>query len=100
GPAGGVVFFLFGEPKEDVFPFTVALAIGQMLVGGRRFDLAPPHPLDGCKVGLIDGHRASSLIHEPGRRARRAFPSTDLCELCVLSGYAQFAMYPLRARTR
>jgi len=59
GPATGVVFFLFGEAKEDVFPFGVALAIGQMFVRRGRFDLAPPHLLDGRKVGFIDGHRAA-----------------------------------------
>jgi len=56
GPACGVVFFLFGEPKEDLFSFGVALAIGQMLVRRGRFDLTPPHLLDGRKVGFVDGH--------------------------------------------
>ena len=83
-----MLVFLFGEAKQDVSALGVALAIGEMFVGRGRFDLAPPHLLDGGEVRLVDGHRPRSL-NEISRfdRLRRG-------------AAVQFAKYPRRARTR
>ena len=66
GPARGVLVFLLGEAQQDVLALRVALAVGEVLVGGRRLDLAAPHLLDGGQVALVDRHRLSrSAVRTP-----------------------------------
>src|SRR5207344_2237986 len=61
GPAGGVLVLLIRQPHQDGFAFGIRFAVREMLVGGRRLDLAAPHLLDRGEVGSVERHQPITL---------------------------------------